>query len=381
MVRHDSTSQAATQHTSHSSDEIDLLDLLHTLWKGKLLIILIAAIGFLGAYGLSLLMKEEWRSTASVVAPRLSNASEFIEKNRSVQRVVDNKTDVDVNELMEQVFNTFLYTAADSNEKYNYLRQTHLFQQLMEDENANAGLILDSLSQRLTVKLPDEKSQTLASEYMLSFTSDSAESPQNILSGYISNINRIATETSQQEFTNNLEALIKARKQEIADIERDLSNQRKVAINQYSEALLTAQKAGIKSNSANLLARTDARNNLIVADPKNNVVLEINSNSDQLYLQGEEVLQALLEVTQNAPIIYPESYYRLQYEVEALETLLGEQAAFESFSYLMQPTLPSTRLSPKRAQIAVIGGLIGGVIACLIVLIVAAFRNRQTTLS
>lgn len=111
------------------------------------------------------------------------------------------------------------------------------------------------------------------------------------------------------------------------------------------------------------------------------MVLEINSNSDQLYLQGEEVLQALLEVTQNAPITYPESYYRLQYEIEALEPLLGEQAAFESFSYLMQPTLPSTRLSPKRAQIAVIGGLVGGVIACLIVLIVAAFRNRQTTLS
>ena len=372
MVRHDSTSQAATQHTPHSSDEIDLLDLLHTLWKGKLLIILIAAIGFLGAYGLSLLMKEEWRSTASVVAPRLSNTTELIEKSRSVQRIVDNKTDVDLNALMTRVFNTFLYTAADSNEKYNYLRQTPLFQELMENENANAGLILDSLSQRLTVKLPDEKSQTLASEYMLSFTSDSAESAQNILSGYISNINRIATKNSQHEFTDNLEAQIKARKQAIADIERDLSNQRKITINQYSEALLTAQKAGIKSNSSGLMTRADANNN---------VVLEINSNSNQLYLQGEEVLQALLDVAQSAPIIYPKSYYRLQYEVEALEPLLNEQPTFESFNYLLQPTLPSTRLSPKRAQIAVIGGLVGGVIACLIVLIVAAFRNRQTTLS
>ena len=48
----------------------------------------------------------------------------------------------------------------------------------MEDENANAGLILDSLSQRLTVKLPDEKPNISLRVYAL-FTSDSAESAQS----------------------------------------------------------------------------------------------------------------------------------------------------------------------------------------------------------
>ena len=372
MVRHDSTSQAATQHTPHSSDEIDLLDLLHTLWKGKLLIILIAAIGFLGAYGLSLLMKEEWRSTARVVAPRLSNTTELIEMSRSVQRITDNSSDVDVSALMNRAFRTFLYTAADSDEKYDYLRKTSLFQELMESEHTNAGVILDNLSQNLSVKIPDDKEQTLTTDYTLSFVADSAERAQHILSGYISNINRVATEISQQEFTNSLEAQIKIRQQKIADIERDLNNQRQVAVKRYSEALLTAQKAGIKSASGALLGRSDS---------SNNVVFEINSNAEQLYLQGEEVLEALVDVTQNTPIIYPASYYRLQYEIEALEPLLNEQPTFESFNYLLRPTLPPKRLSPKRAQIAVIGGLVGGVIACLIVLIVAAFRNRQTTLS
>ena len=174
--------------------------------------------------------------------------------------------------------------------------------------------------------------------------------------------------TSQQEFINHLSAMIAIRKQQIDDIERDLQSNRQVMINTYNEALLIAQKAGIKSAPSGLLGHSDVNNN---------VVLEINANPQQLYLQGEEVLQALLDVAKNTPVTYPTEYYRLQYEVEALEPLLKERADFQSFSYLMRPTLPPKRLAPKRAQMAVIGGLIGGILSCLLVLMLAAFRNRQ----
>lgn len=372
MVRPSSTSQPSIEHNVNSSDEIDLLELFNTLWKGKFLIILIAALGFWGAYGLSLLQKEEWRSSANVVAPRLANTMELIEKNRQVQRIIDTSEDVNVSGLMNRVFSTFLYTAADSDEKYNYLAQTDVFQRLMEKEGANAGLILDNLSQKLSVQLPDDKTQTLASSYTLSFISDSAESAQNILSGYIANINRVAIETSQKEFTNSLEAKIAVRKQKIDDIELSLHNTRQVSIDNYSKALLTAQKAGIKSAPGALLGRTDANNN---------VVLEINANPQQLYLQGEEVLEALLDVTKNTPLTYPASYYRLQYEIEALESLLENHPTFESFNYLMRPTLPSKRMAPKRAQMAVIGGVVGGMLASLYVLFRAAFANRRRSIN
>lgn len=372
MVRPSSTSQPSIEHNVNSSDEIDLLELFNTLWKGKFLIILIAALGFWGAYGLSLLQKEEWRSSANVVAPRLANTMELIEKNRQVQRIIDTSEDVNVGGLMNRVFSTFLYTAADSDEKYNYLAQTDVFQRLMEKEGANAGLILDELSQKLSVQLPDDKTQTLASSYTLSFISDSAESAQNILSGYIANINRVAIETSQKEFTNSLEAKIAVRKQKIDDIELSLHNTRQVSIDNYSKALLTAQKAGIKSAPGALLGRTDANNN---------VVLEINANPQQLYLQGEEVLEALLDVTKNTPLTYPASYYRLQYEIEALESLLENHPTFESFNYLMRPTLPSKRMAPKRAQMAMIGGIVGGVLASLYVLLRAAFVNRRRSIN
>ena len=356
----------------NTSDEIDLPDLISTLWKRKFLIIFMTALGFGGAYGLSLLQTEEWRSTAEVVAPRLANTEELIEKNRQVQRIVDPSKDVDSGALMSRVFNTFLYTAADSDEKHSYLAQTELFQRLMEKEGANAGLLLDKLSQRLSVQLPDEKEQSLATSYTLSFVSDSAENAQNVLTGYIANINRVAIETSQKEFANSLQAMIATREQKISDIERDLKDARTVAIDNYTNALLTAQKAGIKSSPGSLLGRTDA---------SNNVVLEINPNPQQLYLQGEEVLQALLDVAKNEPITYPKEYYRLQYEVEALKPHLDDQPSFQSFNFLMRPTLPPKRQAPKRAQIAVIGGLLGGVLSCLYVLIAAAFNNRRKTIS
>ena len=359
-------------HQVDTSDEIDLLDLISTLWRRKFLIIFIAALGFGGAYGLSLLQTEEWRSTAVVVAPRLANTEELIEKHRQAQRIVNSSEDVNAGALMSRVFNTFLYTAADSDEKHSYLAQTELFQRLMEEEGANAGLLLNNLSQVLSVQLPDEKEQPLATGYTLSFVSDSAENAQNVLTGYIANINRVAIETSQKEFANSLQAMIASREQKISDIERDLKDARTVAIDNYTNALLTAQKAGIKSTPGSLLGRTDA---------SNNVVLEINPNPQQLYLQGEEVLQALLDVAKDEPITYPKSYYRLQYEVEALKPHLDDQPSFQSFNFLMRPTLPPERQAPKRAQMAVLGGLVGGVLSCLYVLVAAAFRNRRKALA
>ncbi|MDO5668232.1 MAG: Wzz/FepE/Etk N-terminal domain-containing protein [Alcaligenaceae bacterium] len=372
MVRPSSASQPTVDHVvMNSSDEIDLLELFNTLWRRKFLIILIAALGFWGAYGLSLLKQEEWRSTAQVVAPKLSNTTELIEKNRQIQRIVDPNDDISISDLMNRVFSTFLYTAADSDEKYSYLAQTDVFKRLSMEEGANAGLILDNLSRQLSVQLPSDKQESLASSYLLSFVSDSAETSQSILTGYIAYVNRIAIETSKNEFVNNLEAMIATRKQKINDIELNLQNTRKVNIENYSDALLTAQKAGIKSSPGSLLGRSDS---------SNNVVLEINANPQQLYLQGEEVLTALLDVAQNTPITYPTSYYRLQYEIESLESLLDDHPEFESFSYLMRPTLPPQRQAPKRAQMAVIGGLIGGVLASLYVLMAAAFANRRRTL-
>ena len=98
-------------------------------------------------------------------------------------------------------------------------------------------------------------------------------------------------------------------------------------------------------------------------------------------MQGEEILSALLEVAKNSPVIYPDEYFQLQYRIEALEALQNKEPEFQAFSYLMRPTLPPKRSSPKRAQMAVIGALVGGVLSCLVVLIMAAFRNRNKALA
>ena len=130
-----------------------------------------------------------------VVAPRLANTEKFIEINRAVQRITNTDEDIKVNELMEQVFSTFLYTAADNDEKHNYLKNTELFQRQMSDESTNPGTLLKTLSQNLSVQLPDAKAQSLTTSYTLSFVSDRASSAQEVLSGYIDNINRIAVMT------------------------------------------------------------------------------------------------------------------------------------------------------------------------------------------
>lgn len=363
-----------------SSEEIDLLELVTTLWQRKILIMLIAVLGFLGGYGISLLIPEQWRSTAFVVGPRIANTEELLEQHRAIERIINggrieeanlnrvNVTDIDVTRVLEGVFQTFLSSAADNDEKQSYLAGTDLFKRLLAKEKTSAAIVLDEIGQKITVELPDEKRQSLSMSYELSFVSDDAESAQATLAGYIDNINITAEKIVKTELDNRLDALSALHKQELLDIEQDVTDGRKVAIATYSDALKTAQQAGIKSANSELLGRGDSASNL---------VLEINTNPQQLYLQGVEVLQALLSVAQNEPLIYPKHYYRLKHEIEALEALKTKPLSFQTFVYQMRPTLPITRQSPKRAQLAVLGGVLGGVLGCLFVLISSALTNRR----
>ena len=351
-----------------ANDEIDLLDLISTLWQRKFLIVLIAALGFAGAYGASLLMKEEWRSTAMVVGPRVANTEALLDYKRAIKRITNASEDIDVSAILKGVFSLFLYTAADSDEKNNYLSKTELFERLTKESNNSPGVILDALSENLVVDLPDDKEKSLLAAHSISFTADTPEVAQAILTGYLMNINDRAQSLYFHEASNSFNASIERRKQQIADIERNLATSRQVSIENYESALKTAQKAGIKSAPGGLSGRTDVGNNL---------VLEINPNPQQLYLQGEEILQALLDVAKNEPIIYPSNYYEMKYELQALEKVTDVQPQFLSFNYQMRPTLPTQRISPKRAQLAVLGGVLGGVLACLYVLIAGAFANRR----
>lgn len=376
---------------STAQDEIDLLDLLSTLWAHKFLILLFTVLGFAAAYGLSLLQTEQWRSSATVVAPRLIDTESLLNEARSVQRInhatsinkitdarllqyLNNEPneDIDVNEFLIDIFNNFLYTAADHDEKQSYLSKTALFQRLQKDAEPN--VVLDRLNQNLSVQLPDEKNKSLVTSYTLSFISDTPESAQEVLSGYIDNVNQVATKTIRKQFYNDLNSKISAAKQHKEELERVANITRQINIEHYTNALSIAQKAGIKSVSGGLAGLNGIANS--------EMMLQIDLNNPELlYLQGEEILSALLEVAKNSPVIYPNEYFQLQYQIEALEALQNKEPEFQAFSYLMRPTLPPKRSSPKRAQMAVIGALVGGVLSCLVVLIMAAFRNRNKALA
>ncbi len=150
-----------------ANDEIDLLDLISTLWQRKFLIVLIAALGFAGAYGASLLMKEEWRSTAMVVGPRVANTGEILDVNRTLARVMSGENlidplvtrkfvDIEVDETLTKIFETFLYTAADSDEKQENLAKTGLFKRLLSEGDTSEAALLNDMSQNLTVEIPDD---------------------------------------------------------------------------------------------------------------------------------------------------------------------------------------------------------------------------------
>lgn len=339
--------------------DIDLVQLVQKLWEGRIILLgfLLAGLVLSAVYALT--AKEQWTSVAYVSAPRVEQISAYLDQRRAMARVTGNQS-IDTSALSALLFNTFVAQAAISRNQWAYLSETEYYnRQKTADTKADHMLLLDLVDQ-LKIKAPSD--DEIAPYYKFSFSADTAEQAQEVLTGYLNWINKLSFDQVDKEFNDQLNAQILSRQTDLNNIEFKLSTDRQHSIDNLKTALHTAKLAGI----------TDY---VVARQTGGSTIIEL-SDSRRLFMLGEKYLSAELETWENTPIIYPPNYYEIKRELTQLEPLRNYK--IDAISYFTQraPTAPLKRDKPQRVLVVILGSMFGGMMGILWILCREAFRQK-----
>ena len=100
-------------------------------------------------------------------------------------------------------------------------------------------------------------------------------------------------------------------------------------------------------------------------------------SQDAMFLLGSEALESMVKNESMRPLIFPESYYQMRKNLLDIARLKPDPANMHSYRYVMKPTLPVWRDSPKRALTLIMAMLLGLILGSGYVLTRNALRNYQ----
>ncbi len=352
-------SESHLRNTTHDGD-IDLVQIFQKLWSGRIILLKFFLAGLALSSIYALVAKEQWTSVAYVSPPRVEQISAYLDQRRAMARVTGNQT-IDTSALSTLLFNTFVAQAAISRNQWTYLSETEYYKRKSTEDNVANNIRLLDLVDQLKIKAPSD--DEIAPYYKFTFSADTAEQAQEVLTGYLSWVNQLSFDQVDKEFNDQLNAQILSRQTDLDNIEFKLATDRQHSIDNLKTALHTAKLAGI----------TDY---VVARQTGGSTIIEL-SDSRRLFMLGEKYLSAELETWENTPITYPPNYYEIKHELTQLEPLRDYKV--DALLYFAQraPTLPLKRDKPQRVLIVVLGGMLSGMLGVVWVLGLEVFRRKN----
>lgn len=370
--------QAYHQHLqppSFNDDEIDLKELFLALWKGKITIILCTLVFAIGAVMYALTAQEWWSSKAKIMGPQLHDMSEYQEQVKQYQPVFDvyqedgtllRSGELDGLVNPSALFKQFINAYNSSNNKKAFLDGSAEFQAFKKQLEADTETNTDTIE--ATRKLYAEWFEKInaatvgkeKAEYEISLQATTKESSYTLLNEYIALVKSVVF----IDAFNNLQAQVDSKKNELTRQKSMLEAQAKarllVEIERTRYALDIAKAAEVDKPLQNM-----GSNELFV--------IELGSKALEAKIKA-------LESIKNLVVIEP----RLQQVNAKLDMLqkmtVDKNIQFQMFRYIENVDQPLTRDKPKRALIAVLGTLLGGMLGVAIVLARFAFRKEESEL-
>ncbi|MDE1220591.1 Wzz/FepE/Etk N-terminal domain-containing protein [Vibrio aestuarianus] len=370
--------QSANQNPPHpqipsfyeQNDEIDLKELFIALWQGKWIIILTTLVFTIGAITYALTAQEWWSSSAKIAVPQVQDFKNYQSQVKQYQPIFDVYQDdgtILVNDFLdrliepEALFQSFVMAFDSNKNKRNFLDSNAVFQNFKSKLDADADADADEATRRLynewfsklTISQPNKNNKNIIE---LKVQATTKLDSYNMLQNYINYISYIVRFDALQ----NLNAIINTKKNELLQQKTALSLQAKqnleVEIQRAEYALQIATAAKVNTPVQNLGEKE---------------IFSINLGSAAI----EAKINALKTIS-NLSVIEP----RLQ-QIDSKLTLINDTKInpgieFAAFQYLDEVQMPLNRDKPKRALIAVLGALLGGMLGVAIVLVRFAFRKE-----
>ncbi|WP_233470918.1 MULTISPECIES: LPS O-antigen chain length determinant protein WzzB [Citrobacter] len=312
---------------NNEPEQIDLIDLVMQLWRGKVIIIACVFIAILLAVGYLAVSKEKWTSTAIITQPDAGQLATY----SNAMNVLYGGNAPRINELQSNMIGRF-------SSAFSALSETLGNQEKPEKLTIDASVKGQPLPLKVTYQAP------------------TAEDAQKTLAKYIQQVD----ETISKEVNADLARSITTR---TSDFEQSLEAQEKVAqeqkalrIAQISQALSVAKEANIK------LPQVQQADQV---------------SQDTMFMLGSDALSSMVQNEATRPLALSDGYYQTRQNLLAVKALKIEPDSVHAYRYVMKPTLPIRRDSPKKAITLVLAVLLGGMIGAGVVLGRNALRNYK----
>lgn len=312
---------------SNEPEQIDLIDLVIQIWRGKVTIIICVIVAIALAVGYLKVAKEKWTSIAIITQPDAGQLAGYT----NAMGVLYGENAPKVNDIQYSSIGRF---------------------------NSAFSALTDSLDnqaqpEKLTID-PAVKGQPLPLK--VTYQASTAETAQNTLAKYIQQVD----ESVSKEINADLAMSITSR---TSDLEHSLVAQEKVAqeqkalrIAQINQALSVAKQANIK------LPQVQQADQV---------------SQDTMFMLGSDALSSMVNNEATRPLTFSDDYYLTRQNLLAVKALKVQPDSIHAYRYVMKPTLPIRRDSPKKAITLILATLLGGMIGAGVVLGRNALRNYK----
>ena len=372
-----------TDVSSQKQDDIDLIELLRVLWVKKVWIVLSAFVftAIAGVYAFT--AKEQWTSTAIIVAPRSTDLGHLLPTRAEYARIIGDG-DFSTGKLSDSLYEKFKHFLLSNDLKRQFLEQSEWVKNYTKDmtEEQKRKYIEETVSKYLIVHEVDPKKKDLTEldkiGLKLTFSAETPKDAQLVLGQYVEFINQYLLNQTNQEFKLGFNLRLDALKFAKEQIEESLTETKTVQVENLTNALNIAKKAGITDFSR-------GNNNISVpeymlGDARLNISDSELADGTYLFMLGEKYLQAQLDIAKNNPVVYPTNYYSTERQLSKLTKLAPQLDSVENvkaYYYLSSPDYPVVKDKPKKALILAIGFIIGMVLSTFVILLGSVIQTNK----
>lgn len=316
-------------HIGSNSEQIDLIDLFIQIWKGKVTIVAFTVLAILLAVIYLFIAKEKWTSTAVVTQP---DAAQIATYNNALNVIYGNAAP-NITDVQSRVVGRFSSAMSALSETLDNLEQP----------------------EKLDIE-PAVKGQLLPLK--ISYVGASPEEAKTKIAQYIQQVDEQIGEELGVDLNDSIKLQIKTLEDSLQTQEVVAQEQKELRVKQISEALKFATEA--KVASPQIQQGTDV-------------------TQDTLFLLGSEALTSMIKNESTRPLVYSGAYYQTKQNLLDIKNLKVDPKTIHAYRYVMKPTLPIHRDSPKRGITLILAALLGGMIGAGVVLGRNAIRNYKTT--
>ncbi|EBF7093693.1 MULTISPECIES: LPS O-antigen chain length determinant protein WzzB [Citrobacter] len=313
--------------SSHDPEQIDLIDLLVQLWRGKVTIVIAIVIAIVLAVGYLAVAKEKWTSTAIITQPDVGQIATY----NNALNVLYGASAPKVTELQANVIGRF-------STSFSALAET------LDNQEKPEKLSIEQ----------SVKGQPLP--LAVAYVAGSPEEAQRQLAEYIQQTDEKVAKELELDLVDNIKLQTTTLQDSLKTQEVVAQEQKDLRIKQIQEALRYAEQAG-------------------VIKPQIQQTQDVTQ--DSMFLLGSDALKSMIEHESTRPLILSDNYFQTKQKLLDIESLKLEGAELHAYRYVMKPTLPVRRDSPKKAITLVLAVLLGGMIGAGVVLARNALRSYK----